>query len=192
MILAWFLWGSVLLRGELWKYAKKSSFENFERALYSTSVSMPLNGICLTSNWKYFTKSIWLLTFLFLICLIYSDMSPRPVDEQEYEIINSPEPPAEMTNGDMNDNTVSKFHLNNRKELNCTYGYQVRENIFFFFFGLEKKNWWGRGSVLKWHTRIIHKYLGPLKKEGKNWRKFLKRRKKLKKIVVLPSSGIFE
>ena len=42
MILAWFLWGSVFLRGELRKYAKKSSFENFDSALYSTSVSMPL------------------------------------------------------------------------------------------------------------------------------------------------------
>ena len=44
MILAWFLWGSVLLRGELRKYAKKSNFENFESALYSTSVSIPLKG----------------------------------------------------------------------------------------------------------------------------------------------------
>ena len=43
MILAWFLWGSVFLRGELRKYAKKSSYENFESALYSTSVSMPLS-----------------------------------------------------------------------------------------------------------------------------------------------------
>ena len=42
MISAQFLWGSVLLRGELQKYAKKSNFENVESALYSTSVSMPL------------------------------------------------------------------------------------------------------------------------------------------------------
>ena len=42
MILAWFRWGIVLFRGELRKYAKKSSFENFESALYSTSVSMSL------------------------------------------------------------------------------------------------------------------------------------------------------
>ena len=34
--------GSVLLRGELQKYAKNSNFENFQSALYSTSVSMPL------------------------------------------------------------------------------------------------------------------------------------------------------
>ena len=32
----------MLVREELRKYAKKSSFENFESALYSTSVSMPL------------------------------------------------------------------------------------------------------------------------------------------------------
>ena len=42
MILAWSLWGSVLLRRELRKYAKKSSFENFESSLYSTSVNRPL------------------------------------------------------------------------------------------------------------------------------------------------------
>ena len=36
MILALSLWGSVLFRGELWKYAKKSISENFESALYST------------------------------------------------------------------------------------------------------------------------------------------------------------
>ena len=34
--------GSVLLRGELRKYAKNSNFENFESALYLTSGSMPL------------------------------------------------------------------------------------------------------------------------------------------------------
>ena len=32
----------MFLRGELRKYAKKSSFENFESPPYSTSVSMPL------------------------------------------------------------------------------------------------------------------------------------------------------
>ena len=32
----------MLTRGELQKHAKKSKFENFESALYSTSVSMPL------------------------------------------------------------------------------------------------------------------------------------------------------
>ena len=42
MLPAKFLWGSVLLRGELQKYAKNSNFENFQSALYSTSVSMPL------------------------------------------------------------------------------------------------------------------------------------------------------
>ena len=45
MLPAKFLWGSVLLRGELQKNAKKSNFENFQSALYSTSVSMPLNMI---------------------------------------------------------------------------------------------------------------------------------------------------
>ena len=43
MFPAKFLWGSVLLRGELQKYANNSNFENFQSALYSTSVSMPLN-----------------------------------------------------------------------------------------------------------------------------------------------------
>ena len=38
-----FRWGSVLLRGDLQKYAKNSNFENFQSALYSTSVSMPLS-----------------------------------------------------------------------------------------------------------------------------------------------------
>ena len=42
MLPAKFLWGSVLLRGELQNYAKNSNFENFQSALYSTSVSMPL------------------------------------------------------------------------------------------------------------------------------------------------------
>ena len=42
MILARFLWGGALLRGELQKYAKKSSFKTFESTPYSTSVSMPL------------------------------------------------------------------------------------------------------------------------------------------------------
>ena len=32
----------MLLRGELRKYAKNLNFENFDSALYSTSVSMPL------------------------------------------------------------------------------------------------------------------------------------------------------
>ena len=34
--------GIVLLKGELWKYAKNSNFENFKSTLYSTSVNMPL------------------------------------------------------------------------------------------------------------------------------------------------------
>ena len=33
----------MLSRGELQRYAKKSKFENFDSALYSASVSMPLN-----------------------------------------------------------------------------------------------------------------------------------------------------
>ena len=45
MLPAKFLWGSVLLRGELQKYAKNSNFENFQSALYSTSVSMPLTCV---------------------------------------------------------------------------------------------------------------------------------------------------
>ena len=59
MILNWFLWGSVLLRGEVRKYAKQSSFETFESALYSTPVSMPLNFI-LTK----FKKCLLVLTFV--------------------------------------------------------------------------------------------------------------------------------
>ena len=43
MISALFLWGIVLLRGELRKYAKNSNFENFESALYSTSGSMAVH-----------------------------------------------------------------------------------------------------------------------------------------------------
>ena len=43
MISTQFLWGIVFLRGDLRKYAKNSNFENFESALYSTSVSMPLS-----------------------------------------------------------------------------------------------------------------------------------------------------
>ena len=35
----------MLLRGELQKYAKNSNFENFQSALYTTSVSMPLIAI---------------------------------------------------------------------------------------------------------------------------------------------------
>ena len=42
MILARFLWGSVFIRGDLRKYAKKIIFKHFESALYSTSLSMPL------------------------------------------------------------------------------------------------------------------------------------------------------
>ena len=46
MLPAKFLWGSVLLRGDLQKYAKNSNFENLQSALYSTSVSMPLSKDC--------------------------------------------------------------------------------------------------------------------------------------------------
>ena len=44
-------------------------------------------------------------------------MSPRPVNEQEYDIINAPEPPAEMTNGDVNDNTVSEFYSKHKWDI---------------------------------------------------------------------------
>ena len=43
MISAWFLWGNVLIRGELQIYTINSKFENFESALYMKSVSIPLN-----------------------------------------------------------------------------------------------------------------------------------------------------
>ena len=52
-----FLWGSVLLRGELQKYAKNSNFENFQSALYSTSVSMPLRV-----SWKDKRTNDWVLS----------------------------------------------------------------------------------------------------------------------------------
>ena len=42
MTSALFLWGSVLLIGELRKYEKNSNFDNSESTLYSTSGSMPL------------------------------------------------------------------------------------------------------------------------------------------------------
>ena len=42
MISAKFLWGNVLLTGDLQVDAINSNFENFENALYMKSVSMPL------------------------------------------------------------------------------------------------------------------------------------------------------
>ena len=42
--------GGGLLSGELRKYAKNSNLENFQNALYSTSVSMPLRTSCKKSN----------------------------------------------------------------------------------------------------------------------------------------------
>ena len=42
MISAQLICGSVLLKGVHHKYAKNSHFKNFEKALYLTSVSMPL------------------------------------------------------------------------------------------------------------------------------------------------------
>ena len=58
MVLAKFLWGSVLLKGELRKYEKISNFENFESALYSTSGSMPLilTFKCLKLRWRTFIQ----------------------------------------------------------------------------------------------------------------------------------------
>ena len=61
MILACFLWGSVLLRGELQKYAKKSSFDNFESTRYSTSVSMPLKTIATMPSQTQNFLIFWLL-----------------------------------------------------------------------------------------------------------------------------------
>ena len=42
MISAKFVWGNVLLGGKLQINAKKSNFKNFESALYTKSVSVPL------------------------------------------------------------------------------------------------------------------------------------------------------
>ena len=66
---AWFLRGIVLLRGELWKYAKNSSFDNFESALYSTSVSMPLNSLPSIAPPKIielFWIMLWYISMLWL------------------------------------------------------------------------------------------------------------------------------
>ena len=57
MIAAQFLWGSVLFRGELQKYAKNSNFENFESALYSTSGSMP--SIWQAATWNLGVGLLW-------------------------------------------------------------------------------------------------------------------------------------
>ena len=57
-----FLWGSVLPRGELQKYAKNSNFENFQSALYSTSVSMPLTNVkfhCSQNFSPYYQCMFW-------------------------------------------------------------------------------------------------------------------------------------
>ena len=80
MILALFLWGNVLLRGELQKYAKMSNFKNFENALYSTSRSMPLKtGISqiflenVYSGPRYWNVPVLVNTGTFLVyqyCLI--------------------------------------------------------------------------------------------------------------------------
>ena len=42
----------MLLRGELRKYTQKLNFENFESALYSTSVSMPLKKVDIICIWE--------------------------------------------------------------------------------------------------------------------------------------------
>ena len=62
MISAWFLWGNVLLRGELQKDTINSNFDNFESTLYMKSVSMPLmlctgcgGGTTSISRWTTFS-----------------------------------------------------------------------------------------------------------------------------------------
>ena len=52
MVSAQFLWGGVLLRGELRKYSKNLKFENCDNALYSISWTMPL-------SFNFFKKSIF-------------------------------------------------------------------------------------------------------------------------------------
>ena len=58
MISASFLWGNVILRGELQIDAINSNFQNFESALYMKSVSMPLSfnsKIIITINFTFFS-----------------------------------------------------------------------------------------------------------------------------------------
>ena len=54
MISVYFLWGNVLLRGELQIDAINSKFENFESSLYMKSVSMPLNISFWGAYWNGF------------------------------------------------------------------------------------------------------------------------------------------
>ena len=53
----WFLWG------ELRKYTTNSNFKNFESALYSTSVSMPLRCLCMNPAMNIQTHSKIFQTF---------------------------------------------------------------------------------------------------------------------------------
>ena len=59
MISALFLWGNVLLRGELQRDATNSYFDNFESALYSKSGSMPLKKL---AKQYFFSKTLDLET----------------------------------------------------------------------------------------------------------------------------------
>ena len=78
MISAYFLLGSVLLRGELWKYAKNSNFDNFESALYSTSGSIPLRGNTAPHPKLYCSGSDIMAKPIFL-CLQVSSFLPSSV-----------------------------------------------------------------------------------------------------------------
>ena len=73
MISAQFLWGSVILRGELQRYAQYSNLKNFKSALYLTSGIMPLmleNALMLENCDKlmhfHFNFDAWPLHSLFM------------------------------------------------------------------------------------------------------------------------------
>ena len=59
MISACFLWGNVLLRGELKTNAINSNFENFKRAHHMKSVRVPLISLFLANlPSQYFSVSV--------------------------------------------------------------------------------------------------------------------------------------
>ena len=66
MISALILWGGVLLRGELRKYAKNSNFKNFESALYSTSGSMLFRLVSCRTTETFFRTTATELSSLWL------------------------------------------------------------------------------------------------------------------------------
>ena len=87
MILGYFLWGIVLLRGELRKYAKNLNVENFETALYSASVSMPLMDplMCTYSQHNFLTL------FMSVVCIFLASDVALVEDPDELEVYGKEE-----------------------------------------------------------------------------------------------------